>query len=274
MVPLAGLEPALLAEADFESAASTIPPQRLAVQAGFLPHRAASCQSFRRAAAGIRLASLAARTGLDICPMSSQAAPADRTLLQTIEALADAAPEQGFSLREIFDHLDESAFGAVLFLLALPCCIPFLYGVPQVVAVPMIALAAQMALGRAEPWLPSGLAARKIDKKGLTQMASGGRKWLGWIEHLIRPRLSGITGKRSERVIGLFLVFFCASILVPLPMTNTVPGFAVAIAAFGLMQKDGLAVIAGIIVGTSWIGALIFGAATGIGLVADAALGS
>lgn len=206
--------------------------------------------------------------------MTDTTAAAEKTLLQTIEALAEAAPEDGFSLREIFDKLDESAFGAVLFLLALPCCIPFLYGVPQIVAVPMIALAAQMMAGRAEPWLPEGLARRKIDKKGLTQMAGGGRKWLGWIEALIRPRLSGITGKRSERVIGAFLVFFCASILVPLPMTNTVPGFGVAIASFGLMQKDGLAVIAGLIVGTVWIGGLIVAALTGATFLAGAALGS
>ncbi|MFN3314148.1 MAG: exopolysaccharide biosynthesis protein, partial [Hyphomonas sp.] len=65
---------------------------------------------------------------------AAAAAETPRTLLQTIEALAEAAPEEGFSLREIFDRLDESAFGASLFLLALPCCIPFLYGVPQVVA--------------------------------------------------------------------------------------------------------------------------------------------
>ncbi len=206
--------------------------------------------------------------------MTQTPLPAQRTLLQIIEQLAEAAPEEGFSLREIFDHLDESAFGAGLFLLALPCCIPFLYGVPQVVAVPMMALAVQMFLGREEPWLPDALARRKIDKKGLTQMAAGGRKWLGWIEALIRPRLSGITGKTSERVIGAFLVAFCASILVPLPMTNTVPGFAVAITAFGLMQKDGLAVIAGLVVGTAWISALVIGALTGIGLVAGAALGS
>ena len=162
--------------------------------------------------------------------MSSTEIPTEKTLLQTIEALAAGAPENGFSLREIFDQLDESAFGAGLFLLALPCCIPFLYGVPQVVSLPMMALAAQMAMGR---------------------------KWLGWIEHIVRPRLTVITGKRSERVIGLFLCIFCASILVPLPMTNTVPGFAVAIASFGLMQKDGLMVIGGLIIGTAWVSGLI-----------------
>lgn len=191
----------------------------------------------------------------------------ERTLLQTIELLAEAAPEEGFSLREIFDRLDESAFGAGLFLLALPCCIPFLYGVPQVVALPMLALAFQMVIGREEPWLPAGLAARKIDRKGLTQMATGGRKWFGWIEAIIRPRLSFITGRRSERVIGLFLFIFSCSILVPLPMTNTVPGMAVAVTAFGLMQKDGLAVTGGIILGTAWVGALITGAFLGLNII-------
>ncbi|KCZ86908.1 ExoD family protein [Hyphomonas hirschiana VP5] len=191
----------------------------------------------------------------------------ERTLLQTIELLAEAAPEEGFSLREIFDRLDESAFGAGLFLLALPCCIPFLYGVPQVVALPMLALAFQMVIGREEPWLPAKLAARKIDRKGLTQMAQGGRKWFGWIEAIIRPRLSFITGRNSERVIGLFLFIFSASILVPLPMTNTVPGMAVAITAFGLMQKDGLAVMGGIVLGTFWVGALITGAFLGLNII-------
>lgn len=199
--------------------------------------------------------------------------PAERTLLQILETLASEAPEQGLSLREIFDHLDESAFGAGLFLLALPCCVPFLYGIPQVVAVPMLALSLQMLAGRAELWLPEALGRRRIDKAGLLRMAHGGRRWLGWIERLTRPRLTLITGSRAERVIGAFMVCFSISILLPVPLTNTVPGFAVAVASFGLMQKDGLAVIAGLVVGAVWVGALILGAITGVGLVAGALQG-
>ena len=46
VVPLAGLEPALLAEADFESAASTISPQGpLFRTAKLLPQREVICQS-------------------------------------------------------------------------------------------------------------------------------------------------------------------------------------------------------------------------------------
>ncbi|HPE47310.1 MAG TPA: exopolysaccharide biosynthesis protein [Hyphomonas sp.] len=181
----------------------------------------------------------------------------DRTLLQTIEEMANGAPEQGYTLREILDQLDESAFGAGLFLLALPCCIPFLYGVPQVVALPMMALAIQMMLGREQPWLPSKLAARTIDKAGLVDTAKGGRKWLGWVEIFSRPRLTFLTGPRSERIVGAFLVFFCSSILVPLPLTNTTPGIAVALAAFGLINRDGLLVVLGCLLGFVWVSALL-----------------
>lgn len=182
----------------------------------------------------------------------TDAAPT-RTLLQSIEAMAAQAGPDGYTLRQIFDRLDERAFGAGLFVLALPCCVPFLYLVPQIVALPMMALAAQMVLGREEPWLPGRLAARRIDKDGLTNTARGGRKWFGWVEALARPRLTVLAGPTAERAIGACLCLFCASILVPLPGTNTVPGFAVALASFGLMARDGLLILVGLVVGFAWI---------------------
>jgi hypothetical protein len=194
---------------------------------------------------------------------------ADRSLLQSIEAMADEAGPDGFTLHEIMDRLDERAFGAMLFILALPCCVPFLWIIPQIVSLPMMALAAQMVIGREEPWVPAKLAGRKIDKEGLAQTAQGGRKWFGWIEALAKPRLTFITGKRSERIIGLLLCVFCASILVPLPMTNTVPGFSVALAAFGLMYRDGLLVLIGCVLGIAWVSMLVFGLVFGLEIVIE-----
>ncbi|MCF6328306.1 MAG: exopolysaccharide biosynthesis protein [Henriciella sp.] len=53
--------------------------------------------------------------------------------------------------------------------------------------------------------------------------------------------------------IALFMTIFCASILLPFPLTNTIPGIAVAIIAFGLMARDGLLVILGWIIGSAWV---------------------
>jgi len=179
------------------------------------------------------------------------------TLLGAIEAMAAEAPNEGLTLHEITDRLDERAFGALLFVLALPVSIPFLYGVPQVVAVPMLALVAQMVLGRAEPWLPASLARRTVGKSGLEQMARGSRKWFGWLERFARPRLTFLASAPAERIIGLFLLAFCCSILIPLPATNTMPGIAVAIVSFGLLARDGLLILPGLLLGSAWITGLI-----------------
>lgn len=192
-----------------------------------------------------------------------------RTFLQSLERMAAEAQTDGFTLRQIFERLDERAFGAGLFLLALPCAIPFLYLVPQLVSLPMMALTLQMLAGREEPWLPEKFGQRKIDKEGLTRMSSFGRKWFGWLETIARPRLTWLTGKRSERVIALFLTVFCASILLPIPSTNTVPGIGVAIVAFGLMSRDGLLVILGMIVGAAWISLLVMAALFGFDAATD-----
>lgn len=188
--------------------------------------------------------------------------PTTQTLLDTMTDMATDAPEDGMSLREIMDRLDRSAFGALLIVLAMPVSIPFLYGIPQIVSVPMMALAGQMVLGRSEPWLPAKLAERRLSKAGLTQVAEGGKKWFGWVERLARPRLQFLASKPAERLIGLLLCVFCASIMLPLPLTNTIPGIAVAIVGFGLLAKDGLVIIPGLLLGAGWVtGLIIFGEA-------------
>jgi len=180
-----------------------------------------------------------------------------KTLIETLETIAQTAPEEGLSLGQIRDGLHQSAFGALLIVLALPVSIPFLYGVPQIVSVPMIALSFQMMIGRKEPWLPRKMAERMMSKSALEQISGGARKWFGWVERLAHPRLRFLASKLAERVIGFLLIVFCASILVPLPLTNTVPGIAIAIVGFGLLAKDGLLIIPGLLLGAGWVTALL-----------------
>ena len=75
----------------------------------------------------------------------------NRGLLSALEAIAADTGEEGCTLGEFVDALGERAFGIILFAMALPVSIPFLYGVPQIMSLPMMALSAQMAMGRDEP---------------------------------------------------------------------------------------------------------------------------
>lgn len=183
-------------------------------------------------------------------------------LISVLEDIARDAPEDGISLGAFVDALGERAFGVILFAFALPVSIPFLYGVPQLMSLPMMALSVQMVMGKDEPWLPARFKARQISKASLERMAMGGRKWFGWLEALARPRLLFLSGRIAERVVGVIFMLFCASIMVPLPATNTMPGIAVAIAALGLLTRDGLLILGGLVLGLVWITLLLlFGSA-------------
>ncbi|MBY6200069.1 exopolysaccharide biosynthesis protein [Maritalea mobilis] len=181
---------------------------------------------------------------------------------QRLTELANTAEGDEVTLAWILSHLHERAFGLFLLVLALPCCIPFLYGVPQVVALPLMFVSVQILMGRTVPWLPQKLAARTVTTASLQNLASRAGPWLRRIEAVSRPRLSALTRRPMDQLVGLALVLFSASILVPLPATNTVPGFAVVIISMGLLQRDGILVTLGSIIGTAWIGTLLFAGAT------------
>jgi hypothetical protein len=87
------------------------------------------------------------------------------------------------------------------------------------------------------------------------------------IEAISKPRLTAMTRRPIDRIMGVALVCFSASILVPLPLTNTVPGFAVVVVAMGLLQRDGILVVLGGLLGTAWIAALILTGASLVSLI-------
>lgn len=195
------------------------------------------------------------------------APPEDFVISQRLHHLVETADGPSVSLGWVMSQLQEQAFGLFLLILALPCCIPFLYGIPQVVALPLMFVSAQILFGRQTPWLPDRLRAREVKTEALSNLATRAEPWLHRIEAISRPRLTALTHAPADRAVGLLLVLFSASILVPLPSTNTVPGFAVVIVAMGLLQRDGILVILGGLIGTAWIGTLIFAGATVISLL-------
>ncbi|MCV3271010.1 exopolysaccharide biosynthesis protein [Roseobacter sinensis] len=186
----------------------------------------------------------------------------DLAISDRLDQLAEGAPGSAVSLAWILGQLHERAFGLFLLVLALPCCIPFLYGIPQIVALPLMFVSAQILMGRETPWLPERLATRTVAVDGLRNLARRAGPWLRQIEAFSRPRQTQLTRAPLDRFVGLALVLFSASILVPIPGTNTVPGFAVVLVSMGLLQRDGLLVILGTLLGTAWIASLIFAGAT------------
>ena len=183
-----------------------------------------------------------------------------------LRRLADDGGDAGLTLHEIRDRLDERAYGLLILLLSIPCLVPGLYGVPQVVGLIVILLAGQMLVGREEPWLPRWFLNLRCKGSWLKAMADFAETKLGWIDRLSRPRLRRFADGPGEKLAAVFMSL--ATVTIVMPLTNTIPSIALALLSVGLIQRDGLFVLAGCAVTTVWL--TILGAvATGLLLGAE-----
>ena len=180
-------------------------------------------------------------------------------LIAALEVIADEAPAEGMTLKDFTQALGGRAFGLALFALSVPVSIPLLYGIPQIVALPMLVIALQMAMDRPEPWMPRRFGERVLGKAVLQQISARARTYFGWIERAARPRLLLLFRPTAERLMGAIFVVFSASILIPLPATNTLPGIGIAIASIGLVTRDGRLALVGLAIGAAWILLLVVG---------------
>ena len=211
----------------------------------------------------------ATRVLYDILDDLKNAAPSAAMNADAVDTATDDKAGPTAALGDVVDRLDERAFGFLLLLLALPCCLPFVYLLPQIVALPMAALAFQLAAGGRHPWLPKKLHDRRFSIPAFQNVLDRTVKYGGWIVRIATPRLKPVTGRLAHRIVGGLLIIPILSILTPFPLTNTLPGIGVAIAALGLIERDGLLVIGGLLIGFIWVFLLIFLGAETLHLLKD-----
>ena len=84
------------------------------------------------------------------------------------------------------------------------------------------------------------------DYSGLVRRVS---PLLARAEKLLVPRLLFITGDRGEKVIGAFCLLLAIILALPIPFANMLPAIAISMMALGVLERDGIWVIGGAIVG-------------------------
>lgn len=161
---------------------------------------------------------------------------------------------------DILDAVHERGFGFILFVIALPMALPLPVppGVNILLASPLILLTAQQAIGRRTIWLPQKILNKSVTREKFQNIVQGCLPWLKRMEFFIRPRMGFITQGLFSNLIGLFGLIMALSVCIPLPLTNTVPSLGIALMALGVIMRDGLAVIAGMVIGLSWVAALAY----------------
>lgn len=146
----------------------------------------------------------------------------------------------------LVDSLGERAFGALMFIFAVPNVIPTPPGTSAILGLPLVILTWQVMMGRQTLWLPKAVRERRISRDMLQTFVTKVTPIMGRLERILRPRLGFlVTSNLAERVIG-FITFLLAVILfLPIPFGNIPPALAVSCIALGLAERDGLAVLIG-----------------------------
>jgi hypothetical protein len=174
-------------------------------------------------------------------------------LSDVLTQLAADETQERISVADLLSAMRRRAIGALLFIFAFPNILPTPPGTSAVLGLPLVFLAAQMALGL-RPWLPKFIANRSMRREDFAKFTCKAAPWIAKAERLLRPRAEAFTGAPFEYVVGAICFLLAVVLLMPIPLGNMLPALAICVFALGTLERDGAWIIAGVVLSLASIG--------------------
>jgi len=161
-------------------------------------------------------------------------------------------PGERIAVGTIVSALQDRAYALLVVLLGLPNCLPMPPPIPLVCGLVLAFIAVQMLTGRRMPWLPQALLKRSIGKPELNRAVARALPALTWLERFSQPRLTMLGGRWAIPVLGLVILILALGLIVAAPFIGQIPlGLAVCLVGLGLVERDGVLIIIGGVVGAA-----------------------
>lgn len=174
--------------------------------------------------------------------------PKRRRLSEVLEEIAHDPTRARVSIADLILAMEGRAFGALLLIFALPNVLPTPPGTSGILGLPLIFLAAQLMSGR-KPWLPAFIATRSMDRSAFVNLVGKMTPILARAEKLLVPRLAVMITPVAQKVLGAALLILALVLALPIPLGNMLPALAMTIISLGMLERDGLWVIIGLVLG-------------------------
>lgn len=180
-------------------------------------------------------------------------------------ASAEAAvTESSVTLRALLTLLGEQGLLVFCGVLAAPFLLPVTVpGMSTVLGLPMLLIGFAVMVSRV-PWLPERLLNRSLPGATVRGVLAKVRGWAERVEHLVRPRILGLTGGRFVSFFNGGLVIAAVLLLmapIPLvPFVNSLPALAIILLCFGMAERDGAVILLGYLmtaVSAAYVGGLV-----------------
>jgi hypothetical protein len=167
-----------------------------------------------------------------------------------LHILAQDDSRERIAVSDLLEALGDRALAALLFVFAVPNVLPVPPGTSTILGAPLVFLAAQLAFGR-KPWLPAVIARRTMTRADFAALVQRIGPWLARAERLLRPRAMGLALPPMEYLVGLVCLLLAIVLVLPVPLGNMLPALAISLLALGILERDGLWILAGLVTGVA-----------------------
>jgi len=197
-----------------------------------------------------------------------------RTISKVLADLRERTATERVSVRDIVDVLGDRGLDLAILVWALPNAVGLgvIPGISAIFGLPQFFVAVQMLWGVDCLWLPVRFLSRSIAGADLRRVIDAAAPRLTRIEHILRPRWLFLSSTAAERVLGLVIAVLAAVQILPIPLSNLPPAVAAALLAIGLIARDGVFVLLGLVIAVGSIAlttALILGGAEALRAIAS-----
>ena len=104
---------------------------------------------------------------------------------------------------------------------------------------------------------------RSMARADFVRMVEAIIPWIERMERFLRPRILFLSGRSAERMLAALCLVLATVLALPIPLGNILPALAVSLIALGLVERDGAAILAGVVVGAvslAVVGAVVIAA--------------
>lgn len=175
----------------------------------------------------------------------------DKSFSEVLAALAASMRPEGFTLRELLEHIGERGLLAFCMILTIPFLLPVSIPGTSTPFGLIIALISCGVIANQPPWLPNRLMNRRIVAEHLRPALTKGAAFFSKIEKWIHPRLSFLTHELTmNRFNGIMMLTGAVLLMfpLPLPLANMLPAYGVLFLALGTLERDGIFILVGYLI--------------------------
>lgn len=182
------------------------------------------------------------------------------SLSELFASALDTDEDGNVTLAEVLDRVAERGFGLLLFVLGLPNLVPFLPpGSSGVFGALIILIGLQILIGLRRPWLPKRLRNYHLSPKVVQALQNRGVTFMKRLERISKPRWEILGNPVSMRVIALLVILLGFVLFSPLPLMNTLPAIIIMLIGIGILNRDGLLLLTGILFSVALLVFIVLG---------------